>query len=191
MHEVPTMSTRITRAATSIAVLVSFLAAASTASAQRSRSAEVAKQLGEVMDRLKLESIAAPDAQEKDRFAGALYFPGSTLLVVAARYAAPSLLVAKMAKKEFRDIYIDLNSASISGTKVFVMDHNADGLVADPGNSNAPDTWEEGTRTLAFDGDGRAAKMSEQEYAKAFAEADERYARILTLLLEQARKGSS
>jgi hypothetical protein len=185
------MSTRILRAAAFLAVLVAFLAAASTAAAQQSRSAAVAKQLGEVMERLKLDSIAAPDTQEKDRFAGALYFPGSTLLVVAAKYSAPSLLVTKLEKKEFRDVYIDLNSASIAGTKVFVMDNGANGLVADPGNSDAPDTWEEGSRTVAFDGDGKAAKMSDDEYAKAFAEADERYARILTLLLEQARKAGS
>jgi hypothetical protein len=185
------MSTSIRRAGTVPAVFVAFLVAASAASAQQSRSAAVAKQLGEVMERLKLDSIAAPDTQEKDRFAGALFFPGSTLLVVAAKYSAPSLLVTKMEKKEYRDIYIDLNSASIPGTKVFVMDNGADGLVSNPDNSNAPDTWEEGAKTIAFDGDGKAAKMSDEEYARAFAQADERYAQILTLLLEQARKAGS
>ena len=120
----------------------------------------------------------------------ALYFQGGQLLVVSAKYSAPALLTAKLAKKDYRDIYIDLNAASVAGSKIFVMDQTCDGLVAKPGD-NAPDTWEEGPKTTVFDGDWKKAKMSEDEYTKAFAGADERYARILTLLADQARKSGS
>jgi hypothetical protein len=155
-----------------------------------SKSAAAAKQLTEVLDRLKLEAIAAPDPTDATTFVAALYFQGGQLLVVSAKYSAPALLTAKLAKKDYRDVYIDLNAASVAGSKIFVMDQTCDGLVAKPGD-NAADTWEEGTKTTVFDGDWKKAKISEDDYTKAFAGADDRYARILTLLTEQARKSGS
>jgi hypothetical protein len=158
--------------------------------AQDSKSTAAAKQLTEVLDRLKLDAIAAPDPTDAGTFVAALYFQGGQLLVVSAKYSAPTLLTAKLAKKDYREVYIDLNAASVAGSKVFVMDQTCDGLVAKPGDA-APDSWEEGTKTTVFDGDWKKAKMSENEYTKAFAGADERYARILTLLTDQARKSGS
>ncbi len=57
------------------------------------------------------------------------------------------------------------------------MDQACDGLVAKPGDSQAPDTWEHGTTNTIFDGDCKKAKLSEADYGKAFASADEKYAR--------------
>jgi hypothetical protein len=158
---------------------------------EASKSTAAAKQLTEVLDRLKLEAIAAPDPTDAGTFVAALYFQGGQLLVVSAKYSAPTLLVAKLAKKDYRDVYIDLNAASIAGSKIFVMDQTCDGLVAKPSDSQAPDTWEAGTTTTVFDGDWKKAKISEDDYRKAFAGADDKYARILTLLTDQARKGGS
>jgi hypothetical protein len=159
-------------------------------SAQESKSHAAAKQLGEVLDRVKLESIAAADPSEPGVFVAALYFQGAQLLVVSAKYSAPSLLVDKLAKKDYRDVYIDLNAAGVAGTKIFVMDQAADGLVAKPGDGPA-DSWEQGNKTTTFDGDWKRAKVSEDEYGKAFTAADDRYARILTLLAEHAKKAGS
>jgi hypothetical protein len=39
-----------------------------------------------------------------------------------------------------------------------------------------------------FDGDNEKQKMSDAEYGKAFAAADEEYARILGALLAEAKK---
>jgi hypothetical protein len=167
-----------------------LLAPARVVAQDASKSTAAAKQLTEVLDRLKLEAIAAPDPTDAGTFVAALYFQGGQLLVVSAKYSAPALLIAKLAKKDYRDIYIDLNAASVAGSKIFVMDQTCDGLVAKPGDG-APDTWEEGPKTTVFDGDWKKAKMSEGEYTKAFAGADERYSRILTLLTEQARKSGS
>jgi hypothetical protein len=182
----------ILRAAGRIACLAAaaLLTASSPLFAQESKSAAAAKQLADVLDRLKLEAIAAPDPSDPGAFAAALYFQGGQLLVVSAKYSAPPLLTAKLAKKDYRDVYIDLNSASIAGSKIFVMDQACDGLVAKPGDG-AADTWEQGNTTTAFDGDWKKAKISEDEYMKTFSSADERYARILTLLTEQARKSGS
>ena len=166
------------------------LAAVPAASAQEAKSSAAAKQLGETLDRLKLDSIATADPSDPGTFVAALYFQGAQLLVVSAKYSAPQLLVDKLAKKDYRDIYIDLNAASVAGTKIFVMDQGADGLVARPGD-NPPDSWEQGTKTTAFDGEWKKAKITEDEYTKAFTAADERYTRILTLLAEHAKKGGS
>jgi hypothetical protein len=173
-----------------LALTVALLAAVPAASAQEAKSVAAAKQLGTTLDRLKLDSIATADPADPGTFVAALYFQGAQLLVVSAKYAAPSLLVDKLAKKDYRDIYIDLNAASTAGTKIFVMDQGADGLVARPGD-NAPDSWEQGNKTTAFDGEWKKAKISEDEYTKTFAAADERYTRILTLLTEHAKKGGS
>jgi hypothetical protein len=162
----------------------------SLVSAQASKSAAAAKQLTDVLDRLKLDAIAAPDPADAGSFVAALYFQGGQLLVVSAKYAAPTLLTAKLAKKDYRDVYIDLNAASVAGSKVFVMDAGCDGLVAKPGDGGA-DTWEQGTTNYIFDGDYKKAKMSEEEYGKAFAAADQKYAHILELLAAQASKGGS
>jgi hypothetical protein len=181
------------RAAGRVASLAAGFALAlgvTAASAQSSKSHAAAKDLSEVMDRLKLDSIAAADPSEPGAFVAALYFQDAQLLVVAAKYAAPSLLVDKLAKKDYRDVYIDLNSASIAGSKIFVMDTSADGLVARPGDGPA-DSWEQGDKTTAFDGDWKRAKVSEGDYDRTFAEADEKYARILAILAEHAKKGGS
>ena len=170
----------------SLLLLAPALAVAQTGA----KSPAAAKELTSVLDRLKIDAIAAADPDDAGTFVAALYFQGGQLLVVSAKYSAPTLLTAKLAKKDFRDVYIDLNAASIAGSKIFVMDQTCDGLVAKPGDA-APDTWEQGTTTTVFDGDWKKAKMSEEEYGKAFAGADDRYARILTLLAEQAKKGGS
>jgi hypothetical protein len=176
----------------SLLLAAAFLAGPPAAAAQEAtKSATAARQLGEILDRLKLDSIAAPDPTDPTTFVAALYFPGAQLLVVSAKYSAPSLLVEKVAKKDYRDVYIDLNAASIASSKIFVMDHECNGLVPKPSDSQAPDTWEVGTTITAFDGDWRRAKITEEAYLKSFAEADEKYARILTLLAEHAKKSGS
>jgi len=158
--------------------------------AQAPKSAAAARQLGSVLEAQKLDSIAAVDPDAPDRFVAALYFPGTQLLVVSAQYSAPSLLLDKIAKKDYRDVYIDLNAASVPGTKVFVMDHGADGLSPRP-EEGVADSWEQGNKTVALDGDWRRAKLTEQDYMSAFSSADEQYARMLSVLADAARKNGS
>jgi hypothetical protein len=159
--------------------------------AQTAASVAAARELAQALDAAKLDSIAAPDPSEQGRFVAALYFPGAQLLVVSARYAVPPLLLDKMNSKNYRDIYIDLNAASVAGTKVFVIDQNADGLAVRPGDQQAPDMYENGEKQISFDGEWRKAKMTEQDYMKAFATADQRYTQILNLLAAQAKSAGS
>jgi len=170
----------------SIGILVAGLHAAVSAE-QSPRSAAAAKELTAALDAAKLDSIAAADPSDPATFVAALYLSGSQLLVVSAKYAAPSLLTAKIKSKEYRDVYIDLSSASVAGSKVFIIDQNCDGLLSKPGEG-VPDSWEAGTDAVSFDGEWRKAKMTEEAYMKTFAKADERYTKLIAMLTAQAKQ---
>lgn len=163
---------------------------ASVASAQEARSPALARELAAALDAAKLTSVAAKDPAQPDRYVAALYFPGSQLLVVSARYSAPLILNAKLETKDYRDIYIDLNSASIAESKVFVEDPGADGLKAKRTEGQSFDSSEAGGKRTAFDGDWKGQKVTEEEYLKAFSAADEQYGRMLTVLLSALKKAT-
>jgi hypothetical protein len=156
------------------------------AAAQESKSASIAKDLVQTLDAAKLDGIAAADPGAPGTFIAALYIQGTELLVVSAKYAAPTLLADKLSKKEYREIYIDLSSASVAGSKIFIQDQGADGILAKPSGDSQADSWEQNNKTTTFEG-AKKAKLSDEEYAKAFSDADERYAKMLTLLLAQAK----
>jgi hypothetical protein len=158
--------------------------------AQDSKSAPLAKQLAAALDAGKLDSIAAKDPSAPDIFVAALYFPGMQLLVVSGKYAVPQLLTDRVGKKEYRDVYLDLNGASVADSKLFIEDPGADGLKAKREDNQPFDQCEIGGKRTMFTGDWKAQKMSEQDYVKAFSAADDRYAQILAALLAQAKKTS-
>jgi hypothetical protein len=170
--------------------LAAVLILATPALAQESKSAALAKQLAAALDSAKLDAIAAKDPSAPDIFCAALYFANAQLLVVSAKYTVPQLLTERLNKKEYRDTYIDLNSASIPSSKIFIQDAGADGFKTKNGDNQAFDTYEEGGKAMAFDGDWKKQKMSEQDYMKAFASADARYSQILMALLAQLKKTS-
>jgi hypothetical protein len=153
----------------------------------QSRSSEVAVELAKLLDTMKLDAIAAKI--EGDQYVGALYFPGSQLLVVKARYIVPERMDAQLQGRNYRDVYIDLNSASIKDSKTLIADLGANGLQL--GRRNQPyDTVDTGGKSIAFDGDWGKAKISEQEYTKAFEANDAEYTRMLQVLVAQLKKTS-
>jgi hypothetical protein len=156
--------------------------------AQDSKSALLATQLVAALDAAKLNSVAAKDPTQPDVYVGALYVSGVQLLVVCGKYAAPTLLDARLEKAEYRDVYLDLNGASQAGTKVFIEDLLADGLRARPSNQ-PPDAIDLMGQRMVLDGEWGRQQLSEQDYMKAFTTADERYAQMLTALLAQLKKG--
>ena len=159
----------------------------SGAFAQEGKSPALAKQLTAALDAAKLDSVAAKDPDQPDRYVAALYFPGAQLLVVSARYAAPALLDDRLAKKDHREIYMDLQGASIAETKVFIEDRGADGLKSTRSDGQVVDAHEGDGKRTAFDGDWKAQKLSEDSYLKAFSAADEQYSRMLTALIAGLR----
>jgi hypothetical protein len=172
------------------ALAAAFVLLASPAFAQTSKSAALAMELAKLLDTMKVDSVAAHHPASPDQYVGALYFPGSQLLVVTAKYQVPELLNTKLASKEYRDVYIDLNSAAMPNTKVFVSDLGIDGLKATR-QDNAPyDTIEMGGKNWNFDGNWRAAKLSEDEYMKGYQQAEQEYVKMLEALLAELKKTS-
>jgi hypothetical protein len=163
--------------------LLSICVSASPLLAQESKSAALTKELLTLLGQNKLDSVAALEAKP-DGYVAALYYPGVQLLVVAAKYREPVLLNDRIAKKEYRDTYMDLNSASMPGSKYLVMDLGCDGLKATGGF----DTYEAAGKQFDFNGDWKAQKLSEEEYQKAFADADARYVRMLQALIAHLKK---
>jgi hypothetical protein len=181
------MTTRLARAS-GIAVATLIVTALSPVNAQ-DRSAALARELCALLQQHKLDSVAARHPAAADQFVAALYFPGQ-LLVVWARTSAPAVLNEKLIRREFRDVYIDLNSASIPESRVMISDGGADGLRAkrDPNQPfDSHDAHGKGTR---FDGNWREHKMSEAEYMKIYTQADEAYVTALQALLTELKKTS-
>lgn len=155
-----------------------------------SKSAALAKELTALLAKQKRDSMAARDPIERDRFVAAMIYPGQ-LMVITGKYTVPVLLDEKISFGKFMDVYVELNGAAVPSSKTFIEDQFADGLVN--GRRQMPfDSVVEGDKTVLFDGDHRKANMSKDEYNRAFADADEKYAKLLELLLAQAKgvKGS-
>jgi hypothetical protein len=171
-------------AVAAVAILVSATATIARP-AEESRSAAPVKQLVQVLDTAKLDSIAAVDPSSPNRFVAAIYIAETQLLVVSAQYSAPALLLDKIKLGDFRGVYMDLHTAATTGTKIFVQDMGPDGLFSKSDNG---DSWEEAGKTTTFDGQWKKSKSTEAEYTKTLSDADERYAKMLSLLLTQVNQ---
>lgn len=159
------------------------------AAAQEPKSAAPAKELAELLASKKLDSIAARMPDSREEFVGALAFPGQ-LMVVWAKTTAPAVVNEKLISKSYKDVYIDLNSASILESRHFVTDLGPDGLKAKPAQKQGPaDSHDLGAKNMRFDGSWREDKMSEADYMKAHAEADAAYARAIQALIDELKKG--
>jgi hypothetical protein len=170
-----------------VAVGLMLVCFPSLAIAQVSKSAAIAKELVQVMDGKKLDSIAAKIATPEGTYAAALYFPNVQLLVISGHYSAPQLMEPRLAGKQYRDTYMELSGTVTPDTKLFVQDMGEPGLSAKK-QDNMYDTWNRAGKIVMFDGDPDKQKMSDADYSKAFAAADEEYARILSALLAEAKK---
>ena len=170
-------------------VLVALLLAsfAVPAAAQDLKSGDVAKQLTQLLDSKKLDTIAVADAKNPGTYVAAMHIPGAQLLVVSAKYAAPAMLTELLARKDFRGVYIELSSASIQSSKVLVMDAYANGLMHKPSGGQPADSIERGGAVSTFDGGWKKAKVTEADYMKTFGEADAAYVELLQLLLTQLK----
>lgn len=156
---------------------------------QPSKSAPLATELVRLLDAQKLDSIAARRGSG-DEFVGALYLPGSQLLVINAKYSAPDRITYHLLRKAYRDAYNDLNSTSERQAKIFISDLGANGLVFRRRGSQPFDTVDMPGKTVAFDGEWGKAKISEAEYTKTFQTTDEQYTEMLQALIAELKKPS-
>jgi predicted Rossmann fold nucleotide-binding protein DprA/Smf involved in DNA uptake len=153
-----------------------------------SQSATIATDLAKALSEQRLDAIAAQDPDEPDRCIAALFFANSQLLVVSARYASPSLLTARLAQKQYRDVYLDLSASSIADTSIVIHDLNADGLCARRDQA-ADVVYDRSQIAKIFDGDWDKHK-SDKTYEQQFVAADQQYSRLLKILLAQLRGAS-
>lgn len=170
-----------------VALSVALLSVPAAAAAQDLRSTDLARQLTQLLDSKKLESVAAADTQNPGTYIAALYFPGTQLLVVSAKYTAPALLKDLLARKDFRGVYVELSSASVQSSKLFVMDTYADGLLPKPSGDQPADSIERAGTQSTFDGGWKKAKVSEVDYMKSFGEADAAYTHLLQVLVNHLK----
>lgn len=174
-----------------LVALIAVAFAPATALAQDLKSADLVKQLTVLLEQKKIDAIAAPDAQNPGGYVAALYFPGTQLLVVSAKYSVPSLLTELLARKEYRAVYAELTSASVPGSKLFVNDVYANGLALKPSGSNPPDSIESAAMQATFDGAWKKAKIAEADYIKSFTDADAAYTRVLQALIAQLKSAGT
>jgi hypothetical protein len=170
------------------------LAATATAATREnptSKSAALARELAQQLDQAKLEHIAARDPDDPTRFVGAMYFPGLQLITVAGKYSVPVLLNEKLLKRDYKDVYIDLSSASERSSRITVEDLHADGLPLSRVKEGPPDSFDQGGTNLVFDFDWKKAKLTEDQYMKKITAADEQYAKLLTLLISEVKKAGT
>ena len=147
-----------------------------------SASTAATRNLLSALEDARLEAIATLDPSEPGAFVAALHIKGGQLLVVRAHHPSADALAARLAARQFRDVYIDLQATPATKGKLFVMDSGADGL---PDDTDQPDhvdvIYEDGTRQTMFNG-ARAQKLSEDAYRKQLQEADAKYTRLLNVL---------
>jgi hypothetical protein len=174
---------------TSLAVLAVGVTFGSLASSgQESKTGPLAQELTTLLSSQKRDAVAARLGSEE--FVAALYYPGTQLLVIKAKYAAPALIFEKIVSKNYKDAYLDLATASMPETKIMIEDMKGDGLHVGRGSKNDPfDIVTSGTQAaVQFDGEFKKRKMSEADYLKAFSEADSAYERMLTALVAELKK---
>ena len=167
-----------------VAVFVLSALQCTSVSAQDSHSAERVRSLTAVMSTHQQTAIAAKDP-DTGEFVAALFFSGVQLLVVSARSSASAFLDEQIAAKKFQDVYVALQDPSVGNTRLFVQDLGADGLHAD---GKTVDVLYEHGQQFLFDGQPQKHELSEQAYREEFGAADARYARMVDLLLIQARR---
>jgi hypothetical protein len=155
-----------------------------TATAQTG-SGPLVKELVNVMGEAGTDTAAARHPSVDDQFVAVLLFPGRQLLVVTARYESPSLLYQQLVGKNYRNIYMDLQSASIPESKVFIDDLGANGLTFIPGEGEPYDTFSDASGATPFDGDWKSRDVSESDYTESFQEAEAIYVALLRALIAE------
>lgn len=176
----------------SVVVTVSLFALAALSSGQTMQSAQLASELRQALSAGRLTAAAAAVPDEPDRFVAASLVPGLGLLVLSARSTSPAYLADCVKRRAFQEAYSILHGTALAEGKFFVEDAGADGLQASrSGEAVTFDiTWENGTRQVKFDGNAAGQQMTAAQYASAFDEQEARYAKLLSVLIEEVNKSA-
>jgi hypothetical protein len=156
--------------------------------AVESHSAPLATELTMLLTSQHLESIASPDA---DAYVGALYIPGTQLLVIRAKYPDKNRMEYYLLNKMYKDAYLDLNSASEPASRMLISDLGSLGLQFKNEKDQPFDMVNIAGKEMSFDGKwGGKDNPSKEDYAKTFESSDEKYSQMLQVLISALKKSS-
>jgi len=162
---------------------------AKSGQAVESKSASLASELTKLLTAQNLDSIATNEAEMQ--YVGALYIPGSQLLVVRAKVPVKDRMSYLLHNKMYKDAYADLNSASDPTTRILVSDLGANGLQFKREKDQPFDMVQTGGNSVAYDGKwGGKGNLSKDEYAKSYETSDEQYTQMLETLIAALKKSS-
>ena len=180
---------RTVSSSTLLLTILVILGVPGQGAAQHFLSPEAAPGLVRALDVAGLESIAAADPAEPGTFVAALHVPGGLMLVVSARHPSVEGLTQRIAARQYRDVYLDLQGTPTPQHKFFVQDSGANGISNARSEGGGVDVlYEDGVTQTLFNGEPKAQKLTPAQYAARLAAADARYARLLTLLTAAARE---
>jgi hypothetical protein len=152
------------------------------------------KELVALLQSKKLEAFAVKDSTEPGRFVAVYLVPNVQLMLISAGYERPTDVEYRIYTKDFTNAYAELNSSVLAKDKVFFQDALCDGLFPKTTNG-AEDIVTIGTTKRVFNGDYNdpkkkpdPKKLSQEEYVKAFTDADAKYTSLVTMLLEDLKK---
>ena len=159
------------------------------------KSAVAAKEFIALLDARQLDAFAAEDA-DPHKFVAAMYVPGVQMFGVAATFERAGDIEYFLSHKDFKSAYESLRASAYSNDGFIADDAECNGLVPQPKKSQPNDDAVFGTVRRTFDGvfaDPKHAdpkKPSFEEYLKAYTDADERYTRLLTVLIDALKKST-
>ena len=154
-----------------------------------SRSAALATELTKLLSAQNLESIATAEAEMQ--YVGALYIPGSQLLVVRAKVPIKDRMAYLLHNKMYKEAYADLNSASDAATRILIADLGANGLQFKQAKDQPFDMVQIAGKSMAYDGKwGGKENPSKDEYAKSYESSDTQYVEMLEVLIAALKKSS-
>lgn len=175
--------------------LVVGLSATATVVAQApppaAKSIAAAKEVADLMAKAKTDCVAIDNSSVFGGYVAALLIPGAKLTVVSARFKDTTAMAYKLYQKDCMGAYADLNAAVDAVDRVVVDDIGADGLMAVPKKDAPRDGITRDGKTMKFDGSKdqlKQAKMTPDDFNKAFASADETYTQLLLLLSKELKK---
>jgi hypothetical protein len=178
-----------------VLTIVGGMVAAAGAQSPASVSTDKVKELAALMAAKKLESFAARDGEDTQRYVAVLVIPNVQLLMVSCKYTQKNDIEYSLYTKQYHVAYQDLRSGVFGSERFFVDDAQLDGLVAVPGKNPQHDAIAIEKDRQVFDGlfgDGKgrnAKKPLTDVYMKTYSDADARYARLLDVLIAQLKSG--
>lgn len=186
MHKLVTLAVGIVVGLGSVATVV-----AEQTPPPPAQSVAAAKDVVDLMTKSNRDCVVMEHNSVFGGYVAALLIPGAKLTVVTARFKDTTSMAYKIYQKDCMGAYADLTAAIDAMDRVIVDDISANGLIATPKGDTPRDAITRDGKTMKFDGDKNAlkqAKMTADDFNKAFASADETYTQLLRLLTTELKK---